>query len=391
MRILAVGLVAMGLLRAQTAAPGQEAQAAPPGQEAQAGELERLRALQTQFTEAQTKSQSEQRALQERVDALTSELSGMGKILAKATTVSPEQIKAFVETTNTRLGALEEKNTRAAVDAVNLDKLRYQTGKGVLRTIKSNLSHINFATGFGKSVGQLQRLANPAHNADFKESMARIQSNLNKGQNVQLPALVLANPYISLAYGITTLFSSKMNERQKSDELANLSCLLNFSTQATEDFRVVSANIELLDSSVRQLNKEVEDYFHVYAALVGYEKTWEEYLKEEAALGRDPLDGKIEQAFKKTTPEQLQAMRYNLERVKAFITRYNELLRQLENSIDTTRAKLQPYAGYQCNSKTFMKGEIDGVLGDIDQNRKDFRAAHYEIPVELISNLYAAR
>ncbi len=153
-------------------------------------------------------------------------------------------------------------------------------------------------------------------------------------------------------------------------------------------------SLSSLDTKVRSFQENTKRRFQDYAKTVGYTGTWEDYQRDFAATGRNPLQTRAGQFFdtleKDATvqaaiargdiPENLSTLRFQIENVKGYLTEYEAILKEVDdfytNFISITEKSLDETSQMTVCSATVLdqtKADLRTVITSSTNSRKDFR------------------
>lgn len=359
---------------------------------------------ESNLAQLEKKFADEQKTLKGELAATSKEIDDLKKQIGILRNNPVPDLKALVEKTNQRIDKIEEFNQQVKTGEQKLDRLRYEAGNEVLIGLIRDSGKLKVATGLSSSLTSYQNLTNPATNRQFEQEFATLKDKL-KGTNNEgileklgggssLSALT-SNPYISMAFSVGSLFYSKFKkEDKKLDRVNNVACVLDYTSRAAPNLKYIQLSLSSLDTKVRSFQENTKRRFQDYAKTVGYTGTWEDYQRDFAATGRNPLQTRAVQFFdtlekdvtvqaaisRGDVPENLSTLRFQIENVKGYLTEYEAILKEVDdfytNFISITEKSLDETSQMTVCSATVLdqtKTDLKSVITSTTNSRKDFR------------------
>jgi len=185
---------------------------------------------------------------------------------------------------STRLDALEKKqniietiNEDAYIKNIELTQLRYEGGLLVIKDIMLLLDALQsqyISLDFQQSYNDI---SNPNQYPEYAQNIAFLKKKLVRS-GLTLPDINLGNPILNVAYTITRSVVS--DQPDKDNKIAELVCILDFSSQASQNLNIVKNDLKYLQFTLSKMIISYEEIFKNYALIVGYKKTFRVYLAD---------------------------------------------------------------------------------------------------------------
>jgi hypothetical protein len=172
---------------------------------------------------------------------------------------------------------IDKKNEDEFIKEIELTQLRYEGGLLVIKDImilldalESQYSTLDFQQSYND-------LSNPNQYPEYAQNIDFLKKKLVKS-GLTLPEINLGNPVLNVAYTITRSIVS--DQPDKNGKISELVCILDFSSQASQNLIIVKNDLKYLQFTLNKMIINYEEIFKNYSSIVGYNKTFREYLKD---------------------------------------------------------------------------------------------------------------
>jgi hypothetical protein len=292
-------------------------------------------------------------------------------------------LKDAVTALSDRVVKLEAAAQAVAKSETVLLHTRYDAGHDVITKVIVQAGTLKITTGLASNVNRFDASTNPSTNPVFQAQFKAVTDANKSDQRGILDKIasttLMANPYVSLAYSVASLFFSRDDKRK--DQAAPLTCILNYSTSTAADSNWIRNSLLSLDREVRTFEAHAKSNLTAYWSAVGYSGiTYEVYSAAVVQEAQDPLKRKSK-AFLEGVTEPTVAgkavVRYQLDQATLVVQEYERLLRTIDDflgdyaDIVTRSAKLtvDPVCKDVLGD---TKTKIEAVGGDVVTLRKEF-------------------
>lgn len=233
-----------------------------------------------------------------------------------------------VEALEKKQTSVEELNTIALQKDIELNKVRYEAGVLVLKDIiqllkalKSQYSTLDFQQSYND-------LSNPNTYPEYNNNIDYLKKKLVKN-GLTLPDLNLNNSILNVAYSITRSIVSEQPDKQA--KVNEIVCILDFSSRASQELMQVKNDLKYLQFLIDKMITNYNELFTNYTSIIGYTKTFNDYLTKE----NDDLSDKSNdyfQALSKKEPAEkdkdLKNLKFQLRKVADAYLEYEIYIRQ---------------------------------------------------------------
>jgi hypothetical protein len=320
------------------------------------------------------------------VATLTTEIQQLTTQVTRLSNEQSPQIQMIVSALQDRITNLEKVSQASAKNQLDFAKVQYQAGYKTLDALDANLRKLNFAVKLAESINAFQSATNPAHNAQFQAVIQELQGAQDKGTSgLTLPGPLMANPYVSLAVGIASLFTSKLNATKKTDNLGKLQCVINAGTAGDADVKIMAGDLKTLGDKITSQIDSADSVFQNYSNAVSASMKLSDY-RQSSAGGRDPLtnpierfwapDGGIAKAENRSTVEyQINQVRGRIQLYEGVIGDVSQFLAKFTGTVQTLGKTLTPTCDASSdvlksltalgNDLASVKGTYDGAIWDV--------------------------
>ncbi|PHI18069.1 hypothetical protein CEQ90_19850 [Lewinellaceae bacterium SD302] len=272
----------------------------------------------------EAKFDERERKLNEDVTLLNKQLATL-----KKEKTSIENLVKRIETLEGKQEKIEQISNEEKRKEIELVKVRYEAGLLVikdmiefLKTIKSQFSGLDFQQSY-------LSLANPNTYPSYKTNVDYLKEKLVK-KGLTLPDIGLGNTMLNTVYSITrSIVSGKDDKHNKTKELV---CILDFTSEASADLRIVNYDLEYLTSELDKMIFSFEELFKSYTKIIGYKKSFDKYISDQY----DNLDSElIPEFFKQLSSKEdsdveneLKDLKFSLKKIIDSYQEYELFIRQ---------------------------------------------------------------
>ncbi|MEZ4587462.1 MAG: hypothetical protein R2909_13785 [Gemmatimonadales bacterium] len=329
--------------------------------------------------------------LEQRIAAVASSDGSVGTSL--------QSLAAAMRRDSTRLALLEELNVKRIEGRFDLQTVRYQTGLEILRVMMRNAEKLDFSTSLATSLARFEDAANPLNSPAFRQQISSVGKSSDGG--FKLPDLLLKNPIVSVAASLASLFTSSAKPKEKDEALAKISCVLDFTTKASRDASDARQQMASIDGRLRAFLRDGDATLVGYTATVGAERGWARLKQESASTVRSPVNDAVDRYFATrreaalTRPwsigiqDELVETNYQIDQVRAMLTRYEDLLAEMESFLSRYAATAARYRDQSCAAIPNLTATLAAIEEQAEANRGKFRAAWLgDIPAKSRAALF---
>jgi hypothetical protein len=378
------------------AVPQPPAGAPAPAPVAAAESAAELRSLEVEFQKA--------------LDQNRQKIDDLQKQIAAIEAGAAANEKTQIDLLRSRIDLLERFNQQRQNSERQLDQLRFETGRSVISFLIEKSGSLKVATGLAASLSDFQVSLNPSNDEDFRDNIQKLIPRIRDNNGPVLSAAqtggFLANPYVSLAMSVVSVFMSNGAQSDKLGHLRNVVCVAEFTSETTPDYRFVDNTVKALDERVSAFNRAMRERFVTYASTVKYTHSWDEYRTDRMKFGSDPITTFAETFFKglpqpsanDPVSAELKVVRYQIANVRDYIAEYESLLQQISAFYDGFEAIVKKNsvatATPFCNANPSIirvKTRLEGLQPKVVKAKGDFVDAYMKptIPPESRRALFA--
>lgn len=322
----------------------------------------------------EAKFDERERGLKEDVQQLNEQLLELKKQKA-----SVENIVKRIEVLEGKQDKLEQISSEEKRKEIELVKVRYEAGLLVikdmiefLKTIKSQFSGLDFQQSYAS-------IANPNTYPSYKTNVEYLKERLLK-KGMTLPDVELGNTLINTVYSLTrAIVSDQDNKETKTRELV---CILDFTSEVAADLRIVNYDLEFLTSELDKMISNFEELFENYTKIVGYDRTFTDYITDE----NDRLDSRtipkyfaaLETRKNGEQERDLKDLKFSLKKIIDAYQEYEIFIRQglaYYDKFENIISRLKPNCA-ETEVINEMKMQYDLMETKLAKAKSDFENAY---------------
>lgn len=153
---------------------------------------------------------------------------------------------------------------------LNLEKIRYEKGIELIKMMYEKILGLDHHFTSLQTYNNVNQMSNPSAYPEFQKAKDLIDKRLRKKNAVQLPNLLVTNPFLSASYSLVASLVGDGEPQQKEEDLDNVACILDFTVRMNADLSIIYYETEFLKESNRTLKEECVLLFEQYTKVVGY-------------------------------------------------------------------------------------------------------------------------
>ncbi|MEM6647275.1 MAG: hypothetical protein AAF730_13595 [Bacteroidota bacterium] len=302
-----------------------------------------------------------------------------------------------------RLALLEQVNRTRFGSEIDLERLRFRTGREVLSQMIGDSEKLKFTLDLATIMDDFSQLANPMNSSVFKARFEEIEAKRGKNSPVLNGVSgFLSNPYVSAALSLSSLFTSRLKRDAKTEVFHDITCVVDFSTRTQTDLRVINTQLGAMSTRLDELNANLKTFFRSYAGAVGYAGDWEQYRTDkQRSIVADPTDDPLRsfidnvradslvmQSRIGVTSPKLAPLKYNVEQLTAYVDEYEGVLKDMDTYLRAFQEMVRGYADYECSGIEDLQARLASIDTKLDAARMQFGNAYDNIPPQSIRILY---
>ncbi|MEZ4920687.1 MAG: hypothetical protein R2792_16420 [Saprospiraceae bacterium] len=240
----------------------------------------------------------------------------------------------YVQALEEKLSIMERMAEEEESLAVQLLRLRYTKGLEIIKLLYEKVLSLDHHFSSIQTFQQVNAMANPNSYPAFQQNRTLMEERMKKkGGNLELPAILKSNPYLSATFSIASIFFSDADNNQKEKDLDQISCILDFTVRMNNDLNLIYYETEYLRQNNETLKEDCLDLFAEYTKPIGYFVPLDQCRKED---DWDAVSDAIDRVFKSidagsgTDPiKRRDAMKaqvnleFSLNRLLDFIDKYS--------------------------------------------------------------------
>lgn len=219
---------------------------------------------------------------------------------------------------------------------------------------------------------------------------AQVKENQDKRSGFDLSGVLGSNIYTSVIHTFVSMFmSDKSNKNEKSAQLKNVECILDFSLRMHDDLNTIYFETSFLQKRNKNMHENLIKLFDNFTKPIAYNTNLKECRDtDDWESVRNKLDEYLkklnknnsEAANQSETREMLINLEFPIDRLLQFITQYNDYINQGTNFYEKFKIMLSSYESEkQCTTKTPI--EFEKLKTGIDIAIEKFNTAYK--PVEI--------
>jgi len=171
---------------------------------------------------------------------------------------------------------LEEVTEMKEDISVDVTQIRYEVGLLVIKdmieylgTLQSQFTSLDFQHSYAD-------LSNPNNFPTFQQNIERLtEKSIRK--EFTLPDMSMGNAFLNTAYFLTrSIVSDRKDKHNLTQETL---CILDFTSQASCNLPIISFDLQYLTSELEKMNHDFNALFNEYTAKVGYNSTFDDYIR----------------------------------------------------------------------------------------------------------------
>ncbi|GAB5521191.1 MAG: hypothetical protein RhofKO_34420 [Rhodothermales bacterium] len=302
-----------------------------------------------------------------------------------------------------RLDLLEQVNRARFGSEIDLERLRFRTGREVLSQMIGDSEKLKFTLDLATVMDDFSQLANPMNSSVFKARFEEIEEK--RGKNSPILSGVsgfLSNPYVSAALSLSSLFTSRLKRDVKTEVFHDITCVVDFSTRTQTDLRVINTQLGAMDTRLNELNTNLKTFFRLYAGAIGYTGDWDMYREaKQRSIVADPTDDALRsfinharadslvmQSRIGVTSPKLAPLKYNVEQLTSYVDEYEGVLKDMDTYLRAFQEMVRGYADYECSGIEGLQNRLASIDTKLEGARMQFGNAYDNIPPQSIRILY---
>jgi hypothetical protein len=294
--------------------------------------------------------------------------------------LSDEKIKRLEAsiTNQNFIRVLKSANTEKFKNDVAALKGRYVAGEEILNHIIRETNSFNLSYQQLVLQGEFASLTNPLNYSQFTSTLTQTLNSL--GDKKPIPDITLDvsalsssmpflnNPVVSSGLSIASYFIAKYNDKRKfeSESFKSMTCVLNFTSSTDSEYKLTIQRIYYLRDKIEKYNSNIKEFFTQYLKSIGYNDGYIQYSQERNNNGSDFLESERKKYFDSilsdtvaiglvgSATEKDDNVSYYMEQVKFYIAEYEEILRDIGNSIIA-------YEQFYTSLESTVNNSCDGI------------------------------
>lgn len=267
----------------------------------------------------------------------------------------------------------------------DLTKKRYKKGIELIKMLYEKLLALDHHFSSLNTYQNVMSLSNPNTYPEFQKTKELLERRLKKDNNIKVPSLLNANPYISTTFSLVASLIGNGNTKERAEELDDISCILDFTATMNTELATIFYETEFLRESNNALKGECLALFSEYTKVIGYFTTLDVCRKEDdweklyEAL--DIFVEQMEDDYKKDSSPGGRAyknqvnLEFSVDRLLDFINKYNAFISQGEKYYKKFKIIVSNYPNEaKCLDK--LPPQFTQLQKDIDNSIYKFNEAY---------------
>lgn len=271
--------------------------------------------------------QDEYQTKRNRIDQ---ELQWLGLQLANATSAD-EKVGILEE----KLQLLEALSQIENAEALEVLKVRYGKGVDLIKVMYEKILGLDHHFSSMQTYQNVAVLSNPNTFPAFKNIQAVLKEKSSSKLGFTFPGIWESNAFLTATFSIVSSLLGKGKAEEKSAEMDQISCVLDFTLRMNGDLNIVRHETEFLKKANQALKEECEALFKEYTLFLDYLVPLADCRKnDDWEQLQEQLLKFIDQLKDESTKNQLEAKKkevdlaFATQRVADFITKYSNFIQQ---------------------------------------------------------------
>lgn len=283
-----------------------------------AGQLE---SIETKFDQQKNNIEADLARYNNTLDTLGKEAKPLDALLKRVEILEGKQQR------------MAEISTQEKHRAIELSRIRYEVGLLVIKdiieylnTLQSQFSSIDFQESYAD-------LSNPNSFPIYRQNIERLKEKPVR-KEFTLPemgmGMGMSNAFFNTAYFLTHAIVS--NRKDKSEITQQTVCILDFTSEASNNLRIISFDLQYLSSELQKMTINFDELFRNYTAKVGYSMGFNDYITADGdLLDTDLIPGYFEALQNDNEVERSKKLRdinYSIKKIMDAYQEYEIFVRQ---------------------------------------------------------------
>ena len=269
---------------------------------------------------------------------------------------------------------------------IDLTKKRYKKGIELIKMLYEKLLALDHHFSSLNTFQNVNSLSNPNSYPEFQKTRELLEGRLKKDNNIKVPSLLSANPYISTTFSLVASLIGGGNSKDRESDLDDISCILDFTASMNAELATIFYETEFLKESNSALKDECLVLFLEYTKVVGYFTTLDKCRKEDdweklyesldvfTARMAEDLAADGNSPGSKVYKDQIN-LEFSVDRLLEFITKYNSFISQGEKYYKKFKIIVSNYPNEaKCLDK--LPPQFTQLQSDIDNSIYKFNEAY---------------
>lgn len=220
--------------------------------------------------------------------------------------------------------------------------LRYKKGIEILKMLYEKVLALDHHFTSLNTIQSISDLSNPNSYPEFAQAKEIIEGRAEKKSSTGLPNFLKSNTYVTLITSVISSFIGDGNKRERSKEIASISCMLDFTIDMYSDLKVIHFETEYLRLNNQELLDACSQLFREYTKTIGYRGSlvvcrdsddWDEVNNKLDNTINSLLDKNESGSFqdRRTYLKELNNIEFSMDRLLNFMDDYSEFVNNGEN------------------------------------------------------------
>lgn len=234
-----------------------------------------------------------------------------------------------------KIDLLEALSQTENAEKVEMLKVRYGKGIDLIKVMYEKILGLDHHFSSMQTYQNVAVLSNPNTFPAFKNVQAILKEKSSSKLGFSIPGIWESNAFLTATFSIVSSLLGKGRTEEKSAELNEISCVLDFTLRMNGDLNIVRHETEFLKKANQALKEECEALFKEYTFFLDYLVPLADCRKhDDWEQLQEQLLKFIDQLQNESTKNQLEAQKkevdlaFATQRVADFITKYSNFIQQ---------------------------------------------------------------
>lgn len=237
---------------------------------------------------------------------------------------------------------------------LNFSQFRYKKGIEILKMIYEKILSLDHHFTTLNTFYEIQEMSNPHSYPYFVKIKDNLKQSTQQKNSVAMPAFLDVNPLVTLGYSLVSSVFGNSNKEERSRDLEEISCLLDFTLDMHSDLKIIMYETSYLTVGNAELKEECLQLFKDYTKVIDYNLSlpecrdmddWDKVYEQldDLILKLEGTIGATTHMERKQFIQKLNNLEFSIDRLLNFVDSYDDFVKQGEHYYQKFQTILSSY------------------------------------------------